>query len=75
MITCVLIRGVNESAVPDLLDMSKKFRRVVRTVKLRAQGHVGRWIDETHPYQTQEMLELLEVFEKLKKDLYKNGRL
>ena len=60
MITCVLIRGVNESAVPDLLDMSKKFRRVVRTVKLRAQGHVGRWIDETHPYQTQEMLELLE---------------
>jgi len=60
VIACVLIRGLNEAAIPDVLHMANRFDRIVRVVKFRAQGHNGRWVNETHPYSTAEITALLE---------------
>ncbi len=60
LIACVLIRGFNEDASPDVLDMAQKYKRIVRRLKFRAQGHTGRFVDEEQPYTTPEIINLLE---------------
>ena len=62
VLACVLVRGLNEKAIPDVLDMAKRYERIVRVVKFRAQGHNGRWVPESHPYSTPEITALLEPY-------------
>jgi|TARA_B100001964_G_scaffold105785_1_gene118045 molybdenum cofactor biosynthesis enzyme MoaA len=62
LLSSALIRDLNESVMPDLIDIADRFKKVVRILKFRAQGHTGRWIKESHSYRTPEMLKLLENY-------------
>ena len=60
LVACVLVRGFNEDVISDIFDIGEKYKRIVRILKFRAQGHNGRWISETSPYSSVEILKLLE---------------
>ena len=61
LISSSLIRGFNEDVIPDILDIVNKYKKIVHNIKFRAQGHIGRFIEnEDNPYTTPEILKLLE---------------
>lgn len=62
LIACVLIRGLNESAIGDVFALADAYKRIVRIVKFRAQGHNGRFIEESAPYRTTEIISLLKPY-------------
>ena len=62
LLACVLIRGLNESAVADVFALADTYKRIVRIVKFRAQGHNGRFVDESSPYRTSEIIDLLKPY-------------
>lgn len=58
-ISCVLIRGFNEHIVLDLFSIADQFRRIIREIAFRSQGHIGNYIAEEKPYTTNEWLHFL----------------
>lgn len=53
----IVVRGLNEGVIPDLIGLSERFRSI-RYIHFRSAGKVGRFID-TEPYSIPELRDLL----------------
>ena len=58
-ICAILIRGLNEFVVPDLIEMQKMYPKTVKFIHFRSMGKLGRFID-IEPYTVKEMAEVLQ---------------
>lgn len=56
-LSAIILRGVNECVVGELLELARRYSDVVRYIHLRSAGKIGRWID-TEPYSLAELKEL-----------------
>jgi len=56
-ITAIIVRGLNEVVIPELLMLGEK-HKAVRAVHFRNMAKVGRWVD-TEPYELDELKDLL----------------
>ncbi len=59
-ITAIIVRGVNEGVVPELMELADQFKSV-RYVHYRSVGKVGRYVD-TEPYDLQELKKLVDSY-------------
>lgn len=59
-ITAIIVRGINEGIVPELMDLAATHKNV-RYVHYRSVGKVGRFID-TDPYTLQELKQLADRY-------------
>jgi molybdenum cofactor biosynthesis enzyme MoaA len=57
-ISAIIVRGLNEDVVPELLKLAHDHRRVVRYIHFRTAAKVGRW-GETAPYTLEELREIV----------------
>ena len=64
-IACVLVRGLNESSIDDMFKIAKEYKDVVYEIFFRPQFPLGRHIEQSKPYTTNEFLNIL-----LKKKLF-----
>jgi molybdenum cofactor biosynthesis enzyme MoaA len=60
-LTAIIVRGLNEDVIPQLIALADKYNTVVRYIHLRNAGKVGRWLD-TASYSISEMKELLRKY-------------
>lgn len=67
-ICAILIRGLNEFVISDLIEMKKMYPKAVRFIHLRSMGKIGKFID-IEPYSISEMSQLLQNHVD-----FKNGR-
>jgi molybdenum cofactor biosynthesis enzyme MoaA len=57
-ISAIIVRGLNEDVVPQLLELAERHRRIVRYIHFRTAAKAGRW-DETIPYTLEELREIV----------------
>lgn len=53
-LTAIILRGVNEDVIPQLISLAKKHSKAVRYIHLRSAGKSGLW-QETEPYTLEEI--------------------
>ncbi len=58
MVSAIVMRGVNESVIGELIDLADRYSDVIRYIHYRSAAKVGRWVD-TQPYSTAELRELM----------------
>jgi molybdenum cofactor biosynthesis enzyme MoaA len=57
-ISAIIVRGLNEYVVPELLELAGRHRRIVRYIHFRTAAKAGRW-GETDPYTLEELKEVV----------------
>jgi molybdenum cofactor biosynthesis enzyme MoaA len=57
-IACIVVRGINESVIGELIDLASNYSGIVRYIHFRTAAKVGRWTD-TDPYTMPELKELV----------------
>jgi molybdenum cofactor biosynthesis enzyme MoaA len=57
-ISAIIVRGLNEDVVPELLELAARHHRVVRYIHFRTAAKAGRW-GETAPYSLEELTEIV----------------
>lgn len=57
-ISAIIVRGLNEDVVPELLELAARHRRIVRYIHIRTAAKAGRWA-ETAPYTLEELKEIV----------------
>ncbi len=60
-ITAIVVRGVNEGVVPELMELAEEHPSV-RYVHYRSVGKVGRYVDTTEPYDLQELKQVVDSY-------------
>lgn len=60
-LSAIIVRGVNEAVIGEILELAGRYSDVVRYVHFRSTAKVGRWID-TEPYTTAELKALIRPF-------------
>ena len=53
-ISAIIVRGLNEDVVPELLELADRYRGIVRYIHFRTPARAGRW-GETDPYTLEEL--------------------
>ena len=56
-LSALIVRGVNECVIGELLELAEQYSDIVRFIHFRNAGKTGRWID-TEPYTLPELKEL-----------------
>lgn len=64
-IACVLVRDLNESSIDDMFKIAKEYKGTVYEIFFRPQFPLGRYLQQSKPYKTNEFLNIL-----LKKKLF-----
>jgi molybdenum cofactor biosynthesis enzyme MoaA len=59
-LSAIIVRGVNEGVIPELLELAEWHRGIVRYIHFRTAGRAGRWLD-TEPYSLEELKELVRI--------------
>jgi len=59
-ITAIIVRGLNEMVIPELLSLADR-QPSIRAVHFRNMARVGRWID-TEPYGREELTDVVEGY-------------
>jgi hypothetical protein len=62
VLSAIIMRGVNEMTIPELIGIGLNNPRNIRHIKFRSTGKVGRFVPESKPYSTPEFRELLFEF-------------
>jgi len=57
-ISAIIVRGLNEDVVPELLALADRYRGIVRYIHFRTAAKTGRW-GETAPYNLEELKEVV----------------
>jgi molybdenum cofactor biosynthesis enzyme MoaA len=57
-LSAIIVRALNESVVPELLDLAHRHRRIVRYIHIRTAGETGRW-GKNVPYTLEELKEVV----------------
>lgn len=57
-LTAIIVRGLNEDVIPQLIELAKKHHAAVRWLHFRNAGKVGVWLD-TDPYPINELKDLV----------------
>lgn len=57
-ISAIIVRGLNEGVVPELLALAARYPRIVRYIHFRTAAKAGRW-DEMVPYTLEELKEVV----------------
>ena len=57
-ISAIIVRGLNEDVVPELLALADRYPRIVRYIHFRTAAKAGRW-GETAPYTLEELREVV----------------
>ena len=57
-ISAIIVRGLNENVVPELLELADRHPRIVRYIHFRTAAKAGRW-GETAPYTIEELKEIV----------------
>jgi molybdenum cofactor biosynthesis enzyme MoaA len=57
-ISAIIVRGLNEGVIPELLQLAERHRGIVRYIHFRTAAKAGRW-GETAPYTLEELKELV----------------
>lgn len=57
-LSAIIVRGLNEEVVPELLQLANRYPRVVRYIHFRVAAEVGRWA-KTAPYTLEELKEIV----------------
>ena len=60
-ISAIIVRGLNEDVVPELLGLANRHRRIVRYIHFRTAAKAGRW-GETAPYTLEELKEVVRPY-------------
>jgi molybdenum cofactor biosynthesis enzyme MoaA len=60
-LTAIIVRGLNEDVIPQLITLAKKHSKTVRYIHIRNAGKVGAWLD-TEPYSINETKELVRQY-------------
>jgi len=60
-LTAIIIRGVNEDVIPQLISLANKHSNAVRHIHFRNFGKVGSWL-ETEPYTLKELKSLTQKY-------------
>jgi len=60
-LSAIVVRGMNEYVVGELLELADRYSDIVRYVHFRSAAKVARWVD-TEPYRTAELKELLSYY-------------
>jgi molybdenum cofactor biosynthesis enzyme MoaA len=60
-ISAIIVRGLNEDVVPELLELADRYRRIVRYIHFRTAAKAGRW-GETAPYTMEELKEIVRPY-------------
>jgi molybdenum cofactor biosynthesis enzyme MoaA len=60
-ISAIIVRGLNEDVVPELLELAERYRRTVRYIHFRTAAKAGRW-GETAPYTLEELKEIVQPY-------------
>lgn len=58
IISAIITRDVNESTIPELIELAGKYKKVVRYIHFRTAAQTGRWVN-TKPYTLSELKELV----------------
>jgi molybdenum cofactor biosynthesis enzyme MoaA len=59
-LSAIIVRGLNEEVIPQLVELAKR-NAVVRYLHFRNAGKVGRWLD-TEPYSIGELIRLVRPY-------------
>jgi len=57
-LSAIIVRGLNEDVVPELLQLAHRYPRIVRYIHFRTAAKAGRW-GETAPYTLEELKEIV----------------
>jgi molybdenum cofactor biosynthesis enzyme MoaA len=57
-ISAIIVRGLNEDVVPELLELAKRYPRIIRYIHFRTAAKAGRW-EETAPYTLEELKDVV----------------
>jgi molybdenum cofactor biosynthesis enzyme MoaA len=57
-LSAIIVRGLNEDVVPELLQLAGRYHRIVRYIHFRSAAEVGRWA-KTAPYTLEELKEIV----------------
>lgn len=57
-ISAIIVRGLNEGVVPELLALADRYPKIVRYIHFRTAARAGRW-GETAPYTLEELREIV----------------
>ena len=60
-ISAIIVRGLNEGVVPELLELAERHPRSVRYIHFRTAAKTGRW-GETDPYTLEELKEIVRPY-------------
>ena len=60
-ISAIIVRGLNEDVVPDLLKLADQHRRIIRYIHIRTAAKAGRW-GESAPYTLEELKEIVRPY-------------
>lgn len=60
-LAAIIVRGVNEQVVGELIELADRYREVVRYIHFRSAAMVGRWVD-TEPYSAAELKALMQPY-------------
>jgi molybdenum cofactor biosynthesis enzyme MoaA len=60
-LTAIILRGVNENVIPELLLLAKEHFKVIRFIHFRSAGKSGIW-QETEPYTLEEIKTLVSSY-------------
>jgi len=60
-ISAIIVRGLNEGVIPELLELADRHRGIIRYIHFRTAAKAGRW-GETAPYSLEELKELVRPF-------------
>lgn len=77
MLSCILIKFLNESVIPDILSLADEYKQIVRFVKFRSQSHNSSYLTEGLPLSTDDIRRLLSYYipiEKQEKNVVLDGR-
>jgi molybdenum cofactor biosynthesis enzyme MoaA len=60
-ISAIIVRGLNEGVIPELLELAHRHSRIVRYIHFRTSAKAGRW-GETSPYSLEELKEIVRPY-------------
>lgn len=60
-ISAIIVRGLNEGVVPELLGLAERHPAIVRYIHFRTAARAGRW-DVTAPYTLEELMEVVRPY-------------
>lgn len=60
-ISAIIVRGLNEGVIPELLELAHSHSRIVRYIHFRTSAKAGRW-GETPPYTLDELKEIVRPY-------------